>query len=135
MLHRAFADWAKALIPRCVTGSLAIDVATAIGIGSHTECAGLAAMLQAVMTVALGSSLLKLVLGSPQKPAGNTAGAAGVAAGCTAGAVGVAALADGQPAAVANGMLAYAVMGLLSSLLVSVPAVQQALLTAVAAAV
>lgn len=74
-----------------------------------------------------GAGLLSQAFGgAKQQPA-----AAGAAAGATAGGIGVAAVSGGQPAALANGGLAYALVGIFSSLLVNVPAMKQALLALV----
>jgi hypothetical protein len=102
------------------------------------------------MTAALGPALLQAILGlkslgltgsSPALgPEGQAQGAeaqaaAGIALGCTAGGIGVAAVGDQVPVAIANGALSYAMMALLSCVVVGLPAARQALLTAVAAAV
>jgi putative effector of murein hydrolase len=101
--------------------------AVASGIGASAELAAIAVLLQAAVTVVLGSTLLKLF-------AGDREAAAGIAAGCTAGGIGAAAVGSGKPAALANGVLAYVAVHALSAAMLGVPAVGEALQAAVAMA-
>lgn len=119
--------WTKAFISRSITTGIALDVGHIVG--ASPECAAIAALLQAAATVALGGVLLKLLGGTTAKSA-----AAGVAAGCTAGGIGAAGLAREEPAVLANGVLAYAAVHVLTCVLVSVPALREALQAAVALA-
>jgi putative effector of murein hydrolase len=112
-------------VARGITTSLAPAVANSID--ASPELAAIAVLLQAAVTVVLGSTLLKLF-------AGDKDAAAGIAAGCTAGGIGAAAVGSGKPAALANGVLAYAAVHVLSAAMLGFPAVGQALQTAVAMA-
>lgn len=121
------AVWCKAFVTRGIPTNLAPAVASSVG--ASPELAAIAVLLQAAVTVVLGSSLIKLL-------AGNEA-AAGIAAGCTAGGIGAAAVSQGQPAggvALANGVLACAAVHVLSAAMLGVPAVGEALQTAVSMA-
>lgn len=121
-------DWARAFIPRSVTGSTASHFAAAIR--APAECAGLVVLLQAAFTVALGASILKVAhrrTGPPLSPA-----AAGTAVGVTAGAMGVAGVCGGDEVALASGAVAYGCMVLLGSVLSSVPSVASGLAALVA---
>ncbi|WIA12341.1 hypothetical protein OEZ85_012392 [Tetradesmus obliquus] len=122
------AVWCKAFVTRGIPTNLAPAVASSVG--ASPELAAIAVLLQAAVTVVLGSSLIKLL-------AGNNEAAAGIAAGCTAGGIGAAAVSQGQPAggvALANGVLAYAAVHVLSAAMLGVPAVGEALQTAVSMA-
>lgn len=121
------AGWTKALLPRHVTDVLATDMARAMN--ASVSNTGLAVLLQAAMTVALGGILFK-AMGKSASTA-----AKGAAAGCTAGAIGAAGLSDEEPVALANGGLAYAVVGVVSCLVLQVPALREALVSVAAAAV
>jgi putative effector of murein hydrolase len=104
--------------------------AVASSMGASPELAAIAVLLQAAVTVVLGGTLLKLF-------AGNNEAAAGIAAGCTAGGIGAAAVSQNKPAgsaALANGVLAYAAVHVLSAAMLGVPAVGETLQTAVAMA-
>lgn len=121
------ADWTRALIPRHVTDVLAADIARSLD--ASVSNAGLAVLLQAAMTVALGGILFKAMGKS------TSAAAKGAAAGCTAGAIAAAGLSDDEPVALANGGLAYALVGVISCLVLQVPALREALLAVAASAV
>jgi putative effector of murein hydrolase len=111
------------MIPRCLPCSLSVDVANYLG--APPEQAAVAALVQAVITVALGTGLLKL--------AGVTSAAArGVAAGATAGVVGTAAVAHDDPTSLADGGLAYAFTGVLMCVVMAVPAVREVISAIVA---
>jgi putative effector of murein hydrolase len=97
--------------------------------GSCVDRTGLVVLLQAAMTVALGGVVFKLVGKS------TSAAAKGAAGGCTAGAIGAAGLSDEEPVALANGGLAYALVGVISCLVLQVPALRQALVSVAATAV
>jgi putative effector of murein hydrolase len=90
---------------------------------------GLVVLLQAAMTLALGGVLFK-ALGKSTSPATR-----GAAAGCTAGAVGAAGLSDEDPVALATGGMAYALVGIISCLMLKVPALREALVSMAATAV
>lgn len=122
----ACAGWTKALLPRHVTDVLAADMARTVG--ASVSSTGLAVLLQAAMTVALGGLLFKLMGGSAS-PA-----AKGAAAGCTAGAIGASGLSGDDPVALANGGLAYALVGVLSCLVLQTPALQEVLVSVAASA-
>jgi putative effector of murein hydrolase len=119
------AVWCKALVARGITTSLAPGVASSIG--ASPELAAIAVLLQAAVTVVLGSALLRLF-------AGDKDAAAGIAAGCTAGGIGAAAVGAGKPSTLANGVLAYAAVHVLSAAMLGVPAAGEALRSAVAMA-
>ena len=111
------------MIPRCLPCSLAVDVAEYLG--APPEQAAVAALVQALMTVAFGTGLLKL--------AGVTSDAArGVAAGATAGVIGTAAVSHDEPTSLADGGLAYAFTGVVMCVMMAVPAVRDAISTIVA---
>lgn len=97
-------------------------------VGASVSSTGLAVPLQAAMTVALGGALFK-ALGQAATPA-----VRGAAAGCTAGAIGAAGLSDDEPVALANGGLAYALVGVLSCLVLQTPALREALVSVAATA-
>jgi len=118
--------WTKPLLPRHVTDVLAADMARTVG--ASVSSTGLAVLLQAAMTVALGGVLFK-ALGKAATPA-----VRGAAAGCTAGAIGTAGLSDDEPVALANGGLAYALVGVLSCLVLQNPALKEALVSVAATA-
>lgn len=118
------AGWTKALLPRHVTDVLATDVARTVG--ASVSNTGLAVLLQAAMTVALGGIVFKAM--------GASAAAKGAAAGCTAGAIGAAGLSDEEPVALANGGLAYAIVGVVSCLVLQLPALREALVSVAASA-
>jgi putative effector of murein hydrolase len=120
---RAAAGWTKALLPRHVTDVLATDVARTVG--ASVSNTGLAVLLQAAMTVALGGIVFKAM--------GASSAAKGAAAGCTAGAIGAAGLSDEEPVALANGGLAYAIVGVVSCLVLQLPALREALTVAATA--
>jgi putative effector of murein hydrolase len=122
-------DWARAFIPRSVTGSTASHFSAAIG--APAECAGLVVLLQAAFTIALGASILK-VADRRSKTGPLSPAAAGTAVGVTAGAMGVAGVCGGDEVALANGAVAYACMVLVGSVLSSVPSVAAGLAALVA---
>lgn len=121
------AGWTKALIPRHVTDVLATDMARTMG--ASVSNTGLAVLLQAAMTVALGGILFQAMGKS------TSAAAKGAAAGCTAGAIGAAGLSEDEPVALANGGLAYAIVGVVSCLVLQLPALREALVSVAATAV
>lgn len=121
----AAAVWCKAFVARGISTSLAPAVASSIG--ASPELAAIAVLLQAAVAVVLGSTLLKLF-------AGNKQAVAGIAAGCTAGGIGAAAVSPGKPVALANGVLAYGAVHVLSAAMLGVPAIGEALRAAVAMA-
>jgi putative effector of murein hydrolase len=110
-----------------VTDVLAADLARTMGCSVSNT--GLVVLLQAAMTVALGGIVFKLVGNS------TSAAARGAAGGCTAGAIGAAGLSNEEPVALANGGLAYAMVGVISCLVLQVPALREALVSVAATAV
>jgi putative effector of murein hydrolase len=124
----AAAVWCKAFVARGVPTTLAPAIASSIG--ASPELGATAVLLQAAVTVVLGGALLKLL-------AGKNEAAAGIAAGCTAGGIGAAAVSQDKPAgsaALANAVLAYAAVHVVSVAMLGVPAVGEALQAAVAMA-
>lgn len=128
MLLCCSADWARALIPRSVTSSTASHFADALG--APAACTGLVVLLQAAITVVVGSSIMKAMLGKAGSAA--DAAAVGTCLGSTAGVLGTVAVGGRNELVLAQGAISYAVMVLLGSIISSAPVISRALAAMVA---
>jgi putative effector of murein hydrolase len=110
-----------ALVPRSVTVALAIPVTTLLG---HPEMVSVTAA-GVVLTGLIGSSLAVAVL---NKVGAKDPITRGLATAASAHGLGTAALAGSEPEALPYCALAYALSGIISSVLVAVPFIQAALI-------
>lgn len=116
-----------ALVPRSVTVALAIPVTTLLG---HPEMVSVTAV-GVVLTGLIGSSLAVSIL---NKVGAKDPITRGLATAASAHGLGTAALVGGEPNALPYCALAYALSGIISSVLVAVPFIQAALLAIIGTA-
>ena len=116
-----------ALVPRSVTVALAIPVTTLLG---HPEMVSITAA-GVVLTGLIGSSLCISIL---NKVGAKDPITRGLATAASAHGLGTAALVGSEPNALPYCALAYALSGIISSVLVAVPVVQTALVSIIGAA-
>ena len=116
-----------ALVPRSVTVALAIPVTTLLG---HPEMVSVTAA-GVVLTGLIGSSLCVSIL---NKVGAKDPITRGLATAASAHGLGTAALVGGEPNALPYCALAYALSGIISSVLVAIPVVQVALMSIIGAA-
>ena len=114
-----------ALVPRSVTVALAIPVTTLLG---HPEMVPVTAA-GVVLTGLIGSSLCVPIL---NKIGAKDPITRGMATAASAHGLGTAALAGGEPEALPFAALAYALSGILASVIAAIPFIQRALLAIIA---
>ena len=115
-----------ALVPRSVTVALAIPVTTLLG---HPEMVSVTAA-GVVLTGLIGSSLCITIL---NKIGAKDPITRGLATAASAHGLGTAALVGSEPAALPYCALAYALSGIISSVLVAIPFIQKALVAIIGA--